>query len=359
MAGGNRALNIKLTADKKIAETSSKGNQEKWLENSTWYKLDQFGYEALAEVMTSKLLEHSNIESETPFTFVRYEMKKVKVHGRERTACASKNFLKNGQSILTVNALFRQLSNQPLTKQLAKLPSDKKRMEYLAHSVTEMTGLADFGKNNVFYIIMEWINGKTLREKQKASDRQFIRWMADLCDILNELDKYHYHHKDIKPENLMITNDNRIYLIDFNISVSLPNMLEGTANYKAPEMDWDSKYVSRDRSDMFSIGVIMYERFTGELPLLCEHYGNPVGNGKEWGDFIEPKEVRSDIDPEINKIITRCMKLNPKSRFNSYGELAKALRGVKYAAKENKHGTGKNRKGFSQKGRGNSRYGNY
>lgn len=214
-------------------------------------------------------------------------------------------------------------------------------------------------KNNVFYIIMEWINGKTLREKQKASDRQFIRWMADLCDILNELDKYHYHHKDIKPENLMITNDNRIYLIDFNISVSLPNMLEGTANYKAPEMDWDSKYVSRDRSDMFSIGVIMYERFTGELPLLCEHYGNPVGNGKEWGDFIEPKEVRSDIDPEINKIITRCMKLNPKSRFNSYGELAKALRGVKYAAKENKHGTGKNRKGFSQKGRGNSRYGNY
>ena len=145
MAGGNRALNIKLITDKKIAETSSKGNQEKWLENDKWYKLDQFGYEALAEVMTSKLLEHSNIESETPFTFVRYEMKKVKVHGRERTACASKNFLKNGQSILTVNALFRQLSNQPLTKQLAKLPSDKKRMEYLAHSVTEMTGLADFG----------------------------------------------------------------------------------------------------------------------------------------------------------------------------------------------------------------------
>ena len=84
MAGGDGTLNIKLTTDKKIAETSSKGNQEKWLEDSTWYKLDQFGYEALAEVMTSKLLEHSNIESETPFTFVRYEMKKVKVHGRDK-----------------------------------------------------------------------------------------------------------------------------------------------------------------------------------------------------------------------------------------------------------------------------------
>ena len=71
-------MTIKLATNDKIAETSSKGNQEKWLEDGYWYKLDQFGYEALVEVMTSKLLEHSNIESETPFTFVRYEMKKVK-----------------------------------------------------------------------------------------------------------------------------------------------------------------------------------------------------------------------------------------------------------------------------------------
>lgn len=74
-------MTIKLAANDKIAGTSSKGNQEKWLEDEYWYKLDQFGYEALAEVMTSKLLEFSNIEKGTPFKFVRYEMQIIKLHG--------------------------------------------------------------------------------------------------------------------------------------------------------------------------------------------------------------------------------------------------------------------------------------
>ena len=55
-------MTIKLVSDEKIAETSSKGNQEKWLDQGKWYKLDQFGYEALAETFSSMLLEYSNIE---------------------------------------------------------------------------------------------------------------------------------------------------------------------------------------------------------------------------------------------------------------------------------------------------------
>ena len=64
-------MTVKLVTDEKIAETSSKGNQEKWLEDNRWYKLDQFGYEALAETFTSLFLERSNIESDTPFHFTR------------------------------------------------------------------------------------------------------------------------------------------------------------------------------------------------------------------------------------------------------------------------------------------------
>ena len=78
-------MTVKLVTDDKIAETSSKGNQEKWLENNRWYKLDQFGYEALAETFTSLFLEQSNIESDTPFHFTRYRMEKLNVHGRDRT----------------------------------------------------------------------------------------------------------------------------------------------------------------------------------------------------------------------------------------------------------------------------------
>ena len=62
-------MTVQLVSDQKIAETSSKGNQEKWLDSGIWYKLDQFGYEALAEVFTSQLLEYSNMEVAFPFTF--------------------------------------------------------------------------------------------------------------------------------------------------------------------------------------------------------------------------------------------------------------------------------------------------
>ena len=62
-------MTVKLVTNEKVAETSSKGNQEKWFDKETnkWYKLDQFGYEALTETIISKLLEKSNIESDTPF----------------------------------------------------------------------------------------------------------------------------------------------------------------------------------------------------------------------------------------------------------------------------------------------------
>ena len=69
-------MSIKLVTNERIAETSSKGNQEKWRDPETnrWYKLDQFGYEGLAETMVSLLLEKSNLETDTAFTFVRYRM---------------------------------------------------------------------------------------------------------------------------------------------------------------------------------------------------------------------------------------------------------------------------------------------
>lgn len=139
-------MTIKLVSNEKIAETSSKGNQEKWLDadSNRWYKLDQFGYEALAETLISVLLEKSNIEADTPFTFVRYRMEKLHVHGRERTGCVSENFLKPGQSLITVNRLLSNHLGVPLKQKLLQLPSDKKRIAYLADATAEFTGLKEF-----------------------------------------------------------------------------------------------------------------------------------------------------------------------------------------------------------------------
>ena len=139
-------MTIQLVTDEKIAETSSKGNQEKWYDqvSDRWYKLDQFGYEALAETVISTVLEQSNIQTDTPFTFVRYHMERLRVHGRERTGCSSKNFLQPDQALITINRLLSSYLGKPLREKLVRLPSDKKRIAYLAEATAELTGLELF-----------------------------------------------------------------------------------------------------------------------------------------------------------------------------------------------------------------------
>ena len=139
-------MTIKLVTNEKIAETSSKGNQEKWYDKETdmWYKLDQFGYEALTETFISTMLEKSNIELDTPFTFLRYAMEKLSVRGLERTGCVSHNFLQPSQSLITINRLLTHHLGFPLRQKLMKLSSDKKRIAYLADATADYTGLVDF-----------------------------------------------------------------------------------------------------------------------------------------------------------------------------------------------------------------------
>ena len=138
-------MSIKLVTKGKIAETSSKGNQEKWCENGIWYKLDQFGYEALAEVFVSKILKYVSID---PSGFlgsrVAYEIEKVTVGGRERVCCSSKNFLQEGESIITLNRLLTLHLGYPLTAELESLSSDKKRIQFIAEKTEDITGLKKF-----------------------------------------------------------------------------------------------------------------------------------------------------------------------------------------------------------------------
>lgn len=139
-------MTIRLVSDEKIAETSSKGNQEKWRDDAAncWYKLDQFGYEALAETAVSALLEQSGLESDTPFTFVRYRMARIRVHGRDRTGCVSDNFLRPGQSLITLNRLLTNFLGMPLKQKLA--PASERQTEncVFRRSHSEYTGLKEF-----------------------------------------------------------------------------------------------------------------------------------------------------------------------------------------------------------------------
>ena len=177
-----------------------------------------------------------------------------------------------------------------------------------------------------YYIVMEWIKGETLTVKKNYIPQQFLGWMIELCRILEKMEQKKLYHKDIKPDNIMICSNGKLYLIDFNISISTPNLIEGTLHYKAPEMDTHSQYTGREKVDMFSIGVMLYEFFTGSVPVRgIDYASSAMSTTQVWRRFIEPKDKNPDIPPVINAIVVKCMKLDPRQRYSRIGDLKREL----------------------------------
>ena len=221
---------IKLVTDEKIAETSSKGNQEKWLDNNRWYKLDQFGYEALTESLISILLEKSNIEKDTPFTFVRYTPVRVIAHGRERTGCVSDNFLKDGQSVITVNQLLSRMLGSPLKEKLQSLTSDKKRIAYLAEETKEYTGLDYFGE---YLTLLFEIDSLFLNDDRHLNNIAVLKIgdKYDYCPIFDNgaglLSDTRMSPMDILPKSLIPALKARPFMMSFTRQMNTARSLYG------------------------------------------------------------------------------------------------------------------------------------
>lgn len=188
-------------------------------------------------------------------------------------------------------------------------------------------------EKQMLYIIMEWIRGDTLAKHMQCPERQFLQWMIDLCGILERMERQRIYHKDIKPANVMITEKQKLYLIDFNITLGTSNREEGTPNYRAPEMFGLVKYVARDKADMFAVGVMLYEYYAEKVPEWPKDYAKtrPWGPDK-WNKFIEPKEKNPKIPEIVNEAVVRCMRMDPKERYRRIGDLKqdliKAVRGL-------------------------------
>ena len=138
---------IKLTTGNRIAETSSKGNQEKWQEDGRWFKLDMFGYEGLAETVTSALLSQTNI-IELGFQYVTYRMERLEVHDHTRNGCSSANFLRQGEAILTLAELLRKGVGPDWQTAVNRLPNLQSRLAWLVEQVERLTGL-EIGRAHV------------------------------------------------------------------------------------------------------------------------------------------------------------------------------------------------------------------
>ncbi len=223
-------MSVKLVTNDKIALTSSKGNQEKWKDGNKWYKLDQFGYEALAETVVSMLLEKSNIETETPFTFVRYNLDRINVHRFDRTVCVSNDFLKEGQSIITVAKLFSKFNSNSFKNELERLNSDKKRIQYLVDKTREYTGLLDFDK---YVTLLFEIDSLFLNDDRHLNNIAVLEkdGKYDYCPIFDNgaalLSNVRTLPMDIEPKGLMKNLLARPFNMTFNRELKTTETLYG------------------------------------------------------------------------------------------------------------------------------------
>ena len=128
------------------------------------------------------------------------------------------------------------------------------------------------------FIAMEYVKGESLRDrmKQELSPKEATELISQVCDGLSKAHKAGIVHRDIKPENIMIDEDGRVRILDFGLAklkdvtrLTKESSTMGTLNYMSPEQIQNAKVDYR--SDIFSLGLVLYEMITGQLPFKGEY----------------------------------------------------------------------------------------
>lgn len=185
-----------------------------------------------------------------------------------------------------------------------------------------------------FYIVMEYIEGKTLKQLIKKrgvlSLPEAIDIMLQLLDALASAHDSYIIHRDIKPQNIMIKESGLVKITDFGIAMALnsaqltqTNSVMGSVHYLPPEQA--SGKGSTIRSDIYSLGILMFEMLTGKVPfkgdsaveIALKHMKEPLPN---------PKELNPVIPVSVENIILKATAKNPKNRYKDVREMKEDIK---------------------------------
>jgi eukaryotic-like serine/threonine-protein kinase len=182
------------------------------------------------------------------------------------------------------------------------------------------------------YMVIEWVDGRLLRailnEERKVPIERATNFALQILDALDTMHKHGVVHRDLKPENIMVDDQDRIKLIDFGIAMKedarritfvgvSPTL--GTPDYISPEQVKGQR--GDQRSDIYSLGVMLYEMLTGEVPYTG---ANPLAvmNERLLHDPEPARKLRPEISPELNEILNRALVRDPRQRYQTAGEMA-------------------------------------
>jgi eukaryotic-like serine/threonine-protein kinase len=188
-------------------------------------------------------------------------------------------------------------------------------------------------EDGLFYITMEYVEGRSLQTlidaKQPFPLPRVLRLMEQVCSALDYAHQHNVVHRDIKPANLMLTSDDIVKITDFGTAKILQfgtaqtAHVMGTPSYMSPEQV-KGKPVD-GRSDIFSLGVVLYELMTGEKPFPGENITTVIYKIINE-EPIPPRSLDSSIHPGLSTVITRALAKDPTARYQSCHELLNALK---------------------------------
>ncbi|MCB0167264.1 MAG: SUMF1/EgtB/PvdO family nonheme iron enzyme, partial [Anaerolineae bacterium] len=241
----------------------------------------------------------------------------------------------NLSRLVAIKIIHPHLSNDP--QFLRRFEHEAAAVARLRHP--NIIQVYDFNhENNVYYMVMEYVPGQDLKEQLKALSSKHqrlpltetIRIMGAVCEAVSYAHEQNMIHRDLKPANIMLTQQGQPILTDFGVAKMLDGLdqtvtgaIIGTAKYLSPEQAKGER--PDERSDVYSLGVMLYEMVAGRPPfdadttvaVLMKHVNEPVP---------DIRHIQSDIPEALVRIIEKALDKDKNKRYQSAIQLAVALK---------------------------------
>ncbi len=186
-----------------------------------------------------------------------------------------------------------------------------------------------------YYIVMEYLDGPSLGRLMKSGEQHptetILEWIRQVCDGLHFAHEHGVIHRDIKPDNLILLKNGTVKITDFGIArLEKSEMVKtrdqtfmGTIYYCSPEQLKEFKNIDR-RTDIFSMGVVLYQLLTGTLPFHEDSIAETIDKIIN-GEPDSPRKIVPEIPVKLERVVLKCLAKDPAHRFQTARDVKEAL----------------------------------